>query len=176
MIDFAALAAIAPAAATVFTTIGAVVLAWIARLRRKDELDARLAAKDHPALLDSITKSTPPDADKSTARLPVLLLLCGVGLTVQSGINAEMYADQYASEQKKKCPGGCPPGSTCNTRTGSCEAQAIGSVPVRPSRIEEPRIVRSPTHRHDARLMVPTHWDPLDCKLNNCNDDDEDEL
>jgi len=94
VIDFAALAAIAPAAATVFTTIGAVVLAWIARLRRKDELDARLAAKDHPALLDSITKSTPPDADKSTARLPVLLLLCGVGLTVQSGINAEMYADQ----------------------------------------------------------------------------------
>ena len=65
MIDFAALAAIAPAAATVFTTIGAVVLAWIARLRRKDELDARLAAKDHPALLDSIPKSPPQTPTKA---------------------------------------------------------------------------------------------------------------
>ena len=106
MIDYSALATIAPAAATVFTTIGAVVLAWIARLRRKDELDARLAAKNDPAVLEAIVKSTPPDSSAKSV-LPLLLLACGAGLTVQSGINANRYAEQYATaDLKKKCPGG----------------------------------------------------------------------
>ena len=176
MIDVSALAAIAPAAATVFTTIGAVVLAWIARLRRKDELEARLAAKDNPELLEAISKSMPPESNRST--LPILLLVYAAGLTVQSGVNASRYAEHYASgDLKKKCPGGCPPESTCNPRTGSCEAQAVKpDKPVKPKRIDsEPRIVRYPL-RHDARLLRPAYWEPLDCKLNDCSDYEEDDL
>ena len=174
MIDYSALATIAPAAATVFTTIGAVVLAWIARLRRKDELDARLAAKNDPAVLEAIVKSTPPDSSAKSV-LPLLLLACGAGLTVQSGINANRYAEQYATaDLKKKCPGGCPPESTCNPKTGACEAQAIKpGKPVKPNRIDaETRIVH---YRHDARVMVRTYWEPFDCKLNDCQNDDEDD-
>lgn len=173
MLDYSALAAIAPAAATVFTTLGAVVLAWIARIRRKDELEARLAAKDNPELLESITKSAQPESNRST--LPILLLVCGAGLTVQSGINANRYAEEYATaDLKKKCPGGCPPESTCNPKTGACEAQAIKpGKPVKPNRIDaEPRIVH---YRHDARVMVRTYWEPFDCKLNDCQTDDEED-
>jgi hypothetical protein len=175
VLDYSALAAIAPAAATVFTTLGAVVLAWIARIRRKDELEARLAAKDNPELLESITKSAQPESNRST--LPILLLVCGAGLTIQSGINASRYNEQYATgDLKKKCPGGCPPESTCNPRTGSCEAQAVKrNKPVKPKRIDEPRIVRYPL-RHDARVMRPAFWEPLDCKLNDCSEFEEDEL
>ena len=150
MIDYSALATIAPAAATVFTTIGAVVLAWIARLRRKDELDARLAAKNDPAVLEAIVKSTPPDS-RAKAVLPLLLLVWGDGLTVQSGINANRYAEQDATaDLKKKCHGGCPPESTCNQKTGACEAQAIKpGKPVKPKGMNEgARIVH---HRHGDR-------------------------
>jgi hypothetical protein len=175
VLDYSALAAIAPAAATVFTTLGAVVLAWIARLRRKDELEARLAAKDNPELLESITKSMPTESSRST--LPILLLVCGAGLTIQSGINALRYNEQYAAaDLKKKCPGGCPPESTCNPKTGACEAQATKpEKPIKPKRIDEPRIVRYPLH-HDARVMRQAFWEPLDCKLNDCSDLEEDEL
>ena len=59
----------------------------------------------------------------------------------------------------------------------TCEAQAVKpDKPVKPKRIDsEPRIVRYPL-RHDARLLRPAYWEPLDCKLNDCSDYEEDDL